>query len=281
MKNLLNKPYDLLENIKFRYIYVFGGISFALLFLWVFEPFGLYNLGSHLKIITISLHIGCGLFLLITQFFLLQPLIIKKYTVAITIIWIALSFFILGFSGFIINAYLFNSGVFYFGHFFLFQGIILSIGIILISLTVLIHYNYLLRKRLTVSNHINKQIKEKAIEKFENKIIVLESETRKDYLELFLDNLLYITSADNYVDIYYMENQTLNHKLIRNSLTKICNKYSDLPEIFRCHKSYIVNKRKIESISGNTAGYKIKLSNYKEYIPVSRELNSSIKTLTS
>jgi len=50
-------------------------------------------------------------------------------------------------------------------------------------------------------------------------------------------------------------------------------------EIFRCHKSYIVNKVKIDSITGNAAGYKLKLKDYSEYIPISRKWNKKIKEI--
>jgi len=43
MKNILNRPYDLLESKVFRYLFVFGGSGFAFIFLWIFEPYGLYK----------------------------------------------------------------------------------------------------------------------------------------------------------------------------------------------------------------------------------------------
>ncbi len=279
MRSLINKPYNLLESVKFRSIYVFGGVGFVIVLLWVFEPFGLHNLSSHQKLITICWHIGFGLLFLIIQFFLFQPLFIKKHTFLTTIFWLALSFFLAGTSGFIINAYLFNNGKFFFNHFILFQGIILSIGLISVFILVLIHYNYLLRKRLKIANQLNEQIRNNLTGRSRDNMITFESENKKDVFKIPTDNLLYITVADNYIDIFYLEAYSLKHKLIRNSLTNITKRYSNNNDILRCHKSYIVNKHNIESISGNAAGYKIKLRNCQKLIPVSRTLNKTIYKL--
>ena len=72
IKELLSKPYNLLESNKFRYIYVFGGAGFAFLFLWIFEPFKLYNLGNIDKFISLALYIGGAFPGIILQFFFFQ-----------------------------------------------------------------------------------------------------------------------------------------------------------------------------------------------------------------
>ena len=77
MRDFLNKPYDLLESKKFRYLVVFGGALFGFLFLWIFEPYGLYNLTINKKFLTITLHIVVALILTFIQFFLIQNYIIS------------------------------------------------------------------------------------------------------------------------------------------------------------------------------------------------------------
>ena len=98
-------------------------------------------------------------------------------------------------------------------------------------------------------------------------------------LELSLDSLFYITSADNYINVCYKDAQSIKHKLLRSSLSEITKSFNGQPELLRCHKSYIINKTKIESLTGNAAGYKIKLKSYSELIPVSRNLNKSIQEI--
>lgn len=282
MKNILNKQYDLLESKTFRYLFVFGGSGFAFIFLWIFEPYGLYNLTTiSEKFLAIGLYIGIGLILMLIQFFILQSLVIKTYTVLKTIGWIILSFLIIGTSSSIINSYLYNNGQFNLLGFFYFQGVILSINIIPVSVFILIHYNLTLRKRLRLSSQFNDKLHGKnEIQKNDLKVII-NSENKKEDFSLSLDSLLYITSVDNYINVYYLESNKIEHALVRYSLTGIETDNQNISEILRCHKSYIINKNKIKSISGNAGGYKIKLYNCNMLIPVSRKWNKSLSTLTS
>ena len=277
--NLFNRPYDLLESTQFKYAYVFGGAVFTMFFLWVFEPFGIYDLSVSNKWVAISCYLALGVLLLSLQFFVFQKYLIKKYTVGITLLWLLLSFFILGLAVFIVNAFLFNEGVLRFTSYLYFQKIIFSINIIPTLFLVLVHYNYLLRKRLHVASQVNEKLNTTSNERHEPKTITIQSDNKKDWLEIALDDLLYIQSADNYVKVFFMEETATANKLIRISLSKIEKQYEEEPAVFRCHKSYIINKRKIELISGNAAGYKIKLMAVDELIPVSRNLNKSILNL--
>lgn len=280
MKDLLKKQYDLLESKTFRYWFVFGVALFGLTFLWIFEPYGLYNLTTlHEKVLAVGLYVGIGLLLMIIQFFLLQNIFIRRYTLGITILWIILSFLMIGTSSFIINAFLYNEGYFYFPAFIYFQGMILSINIIPVTLFVLIHYSLTLRKRLKMAVQINNSIQKKTQDSENDKVVVLNSENKNDKLELSLNSLLFITSVDNYIDVYYIDNRIIKHKLLRYSLFGIEQDNPSVTDLFRCHKSYIVNKIKIDSVTGNAAGYKLKLKDYSDYIPISRKWNKQIKDI--
>jgi hypothetical protein len=262
---------------------VFGGSGFAFIFLWIFEPYGLYNLTTlSEKILAIGLYIGIGLFLMIIQFFILQSLVIKNYTVIKTIGWIVLSFLIIGTSSSIINSYLYNRGQFNVKGFFYFQAIILSINIIPVSVFVLIHYNLTLRKRLKVAYKVNYTLGNEDIKPtIKHKSIVLNSENKKEGLSVEIDSLIFIGSVDNYIEVYFLVNNIVEKRLLRYSLARVEKDNSKILEIFRCHKSYIINKRKISSITGNAAGYKLHLKDYDTPIPVSRKWNKNIVTITS
>ena len=282
MKNILNRPYDLLESTIFRYLFVFGGSGFAFIFLWIFEPYGLYNLTTNSeKILAIGLYTGIGLILMLIQFFILQSAVIKDHTVIKTIGWILLSFLIIGTSSSIINSYLYNNGQFNLKGLFYFQGIILSINIIPVSVFVLIHYNLTLRKRLKVSFNINSTLNNRVESTIIQKGIVLNSENKKEGLTIELDSLIFICSIDNYIEIYFSANNIVEKRLLRYSLSRVEIDNKGSSEIFRCHKSYIVNKKKISSIIGNAAGYKLILAGHDTPIPVSRKWNKDIISITT
>ncbi len=282
MKNLLNNQYDLLESKTFRYLYVYGGSLFSFLFLWVFEPFGLYNLTeTDNKIIVIGLYVIIGLVLMIIQFFILQSYLLKKNTVLITILWIALSIFIQGTSASILNSYLFNSGQFYLKWFLYFQGVVLSISIIPISTFVLIHYSLTLKKRLKIATKLNESFKQKDNVKYNNKQnIIINSENKNEGFSINIDSFIFIRSVDNYIEVNILKNGKTEQKLIRYSLLKVEKDNKNLMELLRCHKSFIINKRKIESVIGNASGYKLKLCDYNKLIPISRKWNKDIHIIT-
>lgn len=282
MKNLLNNQYDLLESKTFKYLYVYGGSLFSFLFLWVFEPFGLYNLTeTDNKIIVIGLYVIIGLVLMIIQFFILQGYLLKKNTVLITILWIALSIFIQGTSASILNSYLFNSGQFYLKWFLYFQGVVLSISIIPISTFVLIHYSLTLKKRLKIATKLNESLKQKDNVKYDNKQnIIINSENKNEGFSINIDSFIFIRSVDNYIEVNILKNGKTEQKLIRYSLLKVEKDNKNLMELLRCHKSFIINKRKIESVIGNASGYKLKLCDYNKLIPISRKWNKDIHIIT-
>lgn len=112
-----------------------------------------------------------------------------------------------------------------------------------------------------------------------NKSITIPSENGKDDFTVLKDDLLYIRSSDNYVEVFYVKNNQVNTKLIRASLKNIADRLITEKDIFRTHKSYVVNLNKVISISGNAQGYKLHLEKIEELIPVSRSLNTIIKDL--
>lgn len=101
--------------------------------------------------------------------------------------------------------------------------------------------------------------------------ITLHSSNKKDFLTFFLKDLMYITSEKNYAS-FFLKNAKNNTEefILRNSLQNIEKEFEKYKEIFRCHKSYIINVHHIKNVSGNARGYYLHLNNDKE-IPVSRK----------
>jgi Response regulator of the LytR/AlgR family len=62
-----------------------------------------------------------------------------------------------------------------------------------------------------------------------------------------LDNVIYIESSDNYVNIKYNNNGKISDFLLRNSLKKLSENFSNTP-LQRCHRSYMVNFNHVVSM---------------------------------
>ena len=274
MFRFLNKPYDLLEHRKFELLSIYGISIFNFFFLLLFKPFGLYSFIFIERIKTLLVYFLVVLPIILVNSYLLKSVFLKNYTLGNTIIWFIWSFLLISVGIFIVNAYLFNDGRFYFSLFLWSFGITLCTAVIPLTILILFHYNYVLIRRLNNAQSINEILKNKKIN--HNKEIIFEDENNKKKISISLDSLLYITVADNYIDVYYYEKNKISHELIRNSLTNIEKTFANTKQLFRCHKSFIINLNSVISVTGNSAGYKLKLQNTDVLIPVSRKLNSRI-----
>jgi hypothetical protein len=72
-------------------------------------------------------------------------------------------------------------------------------------------------------------------------------------LSIKFNNLYYIESFDNYVNIYYENKGKIARFLLRRSLKSIEDHYADYP-LVRCHRSYIVNINKVKVLRKDKEG---------------------------
>ena len=108
-------------------------------------------------------------------------------------------------------------------------------------------------------------------------ILQLHGNNLQEALSVDADNFLFAEASDNYTAIHYLHNNLQQKVLYRTTIKNLENQTKEAVSIIRCHKSYLVNLNKVIHISGNAQGYKLHLEQNKVEIPVSRNLNSSIK----
>lgn len=90
------------------------------------------------------------------------------------------------------------------------------------------------------------------------------------------DQIWYIESLQNYVNIYFNSLDIIDKKTERATL-KSCAEQLENTKIIQCHRSYMVNTSKIENVTGNAQGLKLKLINIPNPIPVSRSYIAQFK----
>jgi hypothetical protein len=84
------------------------------------------------------------------------------------------------------------------------------------------------------------------------------------------ENLLYIESAENYVNVCYLNKNKVSKYLLRDTLKKIEENFTGT-EIIRCHRSYMVNFDKVKVIKKDKDGLRLELDNPSVIdIPVSK-----------
>ncbi|MCF6365470.1 MAG: LytTR family transcriptional regulator [Bacteroidales bacterium] len=151
-------------------------------------------------------------------------------------------------------------------------------------ITMFMHKNKLLKQDITTLKKENKShlLKLKEYENIEiEKEIEILSTNKSDKLVLKCKQIISIKSADNYIEISYLEENILEKKLIRNTLKNIETQLSNQKNFIRCHRTSIVNIIYVESLVRNKNGYSLKMSCFEETIPVSRQYFLQVKDAIS
>lgn len=74
--------------------------------------------------------------------------------------------------------------------------------------------------------------------------IIIRGENKLDVLKIKKSDLVCISNAQNYVEIFYLENGKLHSKIIRSSLKKVQEEFSFLVQI---HRSHLINPSHFKS----------------------------------
>ena len=107
--------------------------------------------------------------------------------------------------------------------------------------------------------------------------ISLSSDSGRDSIKINLTNLLLVKSVENYVEIYSKSAQGIQKELLRSSLKRIEDKLKFYSSIFHCHRTYLVNMKHIDQITGNSQGYKLTIKGFEDSIPVSRSYSKTFR----
>jgi hypothetical protein len=110
-------------------------------------------------------------------------------------------------------------------------------------------------------------------------LIKISSRLKKEELSFFPHQFIYATSDSNYVNFYLSINDKVKKEVIRNSISDIEQQLSKYPYLFRTHRAFIVNVRKISKRKGNVLGYRLKLAGIEPEIPVSRNKTGNFNKL--
>jgi len=150
----------------------------------------------------------------------------------------------------------------------------LSIGFFPITIGVLSTHYFLLKKYGASIKRLNETIASgDTLRKEMSKKPVtatITSENGKENIEVELNNLLFIKSIDNYIEIWQISRGAVETALLRSTLKRIEERLTSYPFLFRCHRTYLVNVNRISKITGNCQGYRLVFDHLGQSIPVAR-----------
>jgi len=274
----LNKPYPLNDDLKHNArIVLFLSIGiFA--FLSLFQPIGI-NTFSTKEILYLVFGIAASLFFILTLNLIVLPSMFPRFfnssrwNIKREIGWDL--WLLLSISSCALLVY--SKIVGPIGIVFTDVLKIILIGSVPVALLIIINYNLMLRSNLKSAQLLNQKLIEKREQNL--KLIHFESEYKNDEITLNPESISVIKSADNYIEIYYEREGTLRRHTIRSTLNKAETTTQNCGILFRCHRSYIVNIRRITEVQGNSQGYTVYLENLDFPVQVSHMYITEFKRL--
>lgn len=303
--SILHKPYPLEERkpAQIKLAFIFSVVVF--LFLLVLRPFG-----NNPRLYHVLLNSGIAALLtflaIIFDFFVLFPLFPQffkeeRWTILREIIFTIIIITTIATFNIVAGVFIWH-GSFSFSNWLYMVLYTALIGIAPATVSILINQARLLKKYrnevLSINESlpphtippklevefITKIINENIIEVEKDKKpslththITVQAENEKDNLTILYTSFLAATSADNYVKVFYQENEKLKTTIIRSTLKRVEESTASFPQFFRCHRTAIVNMSLVQSVNGSAQGYRLQLPLLQEEIPVSRNLNQVVK----
>lgn len=158
---------------------------------------------------------------------------------------------------------------------FLFKIVIyaLTTGLIVSFIITWINYTIILKENLKQSlihNNYLKEILYNKQEKTDNLIVNFPSNIQSENISFNVEQLLFIKSDGNYVEVFSKTNNEIKIQLYRISIQKIENELTKYPFITRTHRTYLVNIKNISHTKGNARNYQLYFSGTELSIPVAR-----------
>lgn len=277
MISFLNQPYPGRESEENSRRFLVKSVligAFIFLFLSFFQPFNIHLWRHPYKYLFLFIF-GC----ITTLSMILHHYVMywifpgfykeEKWTVLRQIIDELILMLLIAVVNFSFLAYLAkdNINISYFIYMFL---AVLSIGFFPITADVLLKYRFAIGRYQGFDRTTN--------ETQTSQVIEIVAENEKDVLKIPSDQLYFISSADNYCEVVFNEEQQIRRALIRSSLTRLEAQVKNT-SLKKCHRSFIVNTDHVDKVSGNAQGYKLHLRGIQELIPVARNYASLVETL--
>ena len=277
MFKFLNKPYPFNDDLKYNSIIIFFISVGVFVFLLLFQPFNISSLETSDKYY-FMLGLGLITFLALSINLLFFTSIFNNmfsnttWNIKKEILWNIWILFTIS-SGY----YFFckKMGILEFE--FNIVITLLLAAVFPISALIIINYSRILRLHLKFATELNKKLKDNKL--IQEKTVHFDSDYQKDSLLVKVSLILLIRSANNYIEVFWKENETVKSQMVRCSLTKAEEILKEHKFIFKCHRSYLVNINHIEKVEGNSQGYRLFFEKVDFSIPVSKNFSNKLNEL--
>ncbi len=275
MFNTLNKKYPFNDNLKFN-VRSISSVSLGIfLFLLFFQPFPIPNTDFNNRLLILATF-GAITLVLLSLFRLVIPSLFSRAFSEEN--WTIKKEIIIDLLFVIFNSVAFTFFARYVGQITItFHVVIILVIISIAAATILVVTNQFNLLKKQVVELTSQKTEEEEMELLPDALIQFESENKSEYFELFLEQIMLIKSATNYIEVIYKEDEKVRKRLIRNTLKNTEKLLAVYPNMLRCHRSYLVNKYFIQKVTKGTDGLILHLFDYPHEINVSRQYVLKVK----
>lgn len=275
LSGFLNEPHYADFSFRTALRTGLGFAVFVFLLLWLLQPFGFQQLPNR-QLLVICLLIALATVIVVTGGMWLLPKLISKadpedhwtigkellLTLMITSTMAIMIGLLLHLTGIISGPLIANLGM------VIFKTLLVSLPPILFFAAI--DRNKLLKKHLRRAEQTNRELARRSLAQAKEELVVLEDEKGRPVLQLPADRLLYLQSAGNYAEVYFLDDQlTPKREILRNRLKRLAELLPD-KQFLQCHRSYLVNQNRIRQVRGNARNYELLLEGTELSVPVAR-----------
>lgn len=271
MARFFNTPFPYLDKMRYRLLHVLIIMVFSILFIIIFEPFGISDWIRFppwiKKFGLASIGLGIGVAIAFSQLVIRTFIPIQVFRISHFIFWVLSE--ILAVS--LIETFIFADYTKVFLHEFLISLRFISIGLVLPYAFSILVLTLLHQKRILSGTKPGTPQQDVDLIHFRDEREQVKFSVRKSYI-------LYLESSDNYVTVFYSPDGQIKKDMVRSSMKKMESQLTP-KGLIRCHRSFMVNLENVQWIKKKGRNYQIKMKNCDLIIPVSRGYHSSIKSL--
>ncbi|MBT8267955.1 MAG: LytTR family transcriptional regulator [Bacteroidia bacterium] len=253
------------KNRKNLALLILVGLA-ASLFILIYNPFNIRtDTGQWYLDLVIF---GLGVLFILSVLFLevlvpkLFPGPFKKWTLGKALIWYAIVIVFIAAANFMYKSAWGNFNEFSWSDFLLVLGRTMVISFT-VCFFVLGIWQYLNRNKISSL--------------LANETYTVETLNGKS-VALRLNDILFIRSDDNYVDVHYLSEGKRNKIVLRSSLknieSQVVNRFSP---IIRCHRQYLINTRFFQIKNQSSRSMLLSLKKNEDQVPVSKQFVKQVK----
>jgi len=265
--SFLNNNFTLLDKKWDRYLLILVVFIFSVLFLNVFEPFNIarwYSDSGFIQFLRLSSYgFVIAIVFLFTQFPLRRIFKVQQFSIKSYLLWLIIEIALIN----LVYIFLYGNPI---GNFrndlgFSLRYTLMSIWLPYSFAILIVYYKNQRAEIESLKSNANKPI--------EKRLIIFKDENGKIKFSVLAKDLLLLESTDNYVSVFYILENKVQRKLLRNTLKNMEEMLKE-NNILRCHRSFMVNPANVNFMQKEGKKLNLKLNHFDKPVPVSEKYSS-------